>query len=142
MNQTNIDMEEATIVAYECASRFYKITQENEWGELSEARVSKGVKECQFTALYMMEFLLNDSENTTYNVRASALKSAVTILEGVISRSKIMGNAPQDQKQMDFVNACKKDLNAHALCDHAQTIAVQMQNLQAQSVKPGKKMKM
>ncbi len=137
----NIDLEDATVVAYECASRFYKTSQENNWGELSHCRVVLAIQDSNFIASKMMEFLTTDN-NCSYAVRAAALKSAVTVLEGVLSRSKVLGNKPEDAESAQYVSACQKDLNVHAICAHAQTIAAQMQALQEQTAKPSKKLKM
>lgn len=137
----NIDLEDAATVAYECASRFYKTSQENNWGELSRCRMALGIHDSNFIASKMMEFLTTDN-NCSYAVRVAALKSAVNVLEGVLSRSKSLGNKPEDTESAQYVSACQKDLNVHAICAHAQTIAVQIQTLQEQTVKPNKKLKM
>lgn len=137
----NIDLEDAACVAYECASRLYKTSQENQWGILSDCRVPKGMEKSHFISSKMMEFLLTDS-GCSYTVRVSALKSALNILEGVLSRSKTLSNKPEESENIEFVEACKKELNVTAVCRHAQTIAEQMQQMQNPTIKSSKKLKM
>lgn len=137
----NIDLEDAAIVAYECASRLYKSTQENVWGELSECRMNIGIEESNEISSEMMGFLLKDN-NCSYAIRAAALRNAMTIFEGVMSRSKSLGNTSRYTEQNDFVKECQENSNAHAICSHAQTIAVHMQAMQDQTMKINKKLKM
>lgn len=137
----NIDLEDAAIVAYECASRLYKSSQENVWGELSECRMNIGVEESNVISSEMMGFLLTDN-NCSYAIRVAALRNAMTIFEGVMSRSKSLGNTSENKEQNDFIKECKKTTNAHAICAHAQTIAVHMQAMQDQTMKVSRKLKM
>lgn len=137
----NIDLEDAAIVAYECASRLYKSTQENVWGQLSECRMNIGIEESNEISSQMMGFLLTDN-NCSYAIRAAALRNAMTIFEGVMSRSKSLGNTSGNTEQNDFIKECQENSNAHAICSHAQTIAVHMQAMQDQTMKINKKLKM
>lgn len=136
----NIDLDDASCVAYECASRLYKTTQENNWGTLAECRVSTGIDECEFIATTMMIFLLTDN-TMSYSVRVAALKSAVNIVEGVVSRSKTMGNAPAEKGEAEFIKDCQKQLNVHALCAAANRIGLQMHNMQRNTLNAPKKHK-
>lgn len=126
----NIDLDEATAVAFECASRFYKATEENDWGQINKTSMPQGISRCEFIASHMIVFLLNEYENSSYIQRVSALKSVVTVFEGVMARSKNLGNAPRDPEEKEFINDCKNELSASAICKRAEQMLHKMQDLQ------------
>lgn len=141
----NIDIEEATMVAYDCASRIYKVERETKWGGIELAKMERGVEKCHDMASEMVLFLISEYKNSSYQTRVTALKSVVTLLEGILSLSKNLGSSSSNTEDDNFVALCRTEKNATAICERAREMTQKIQSLQSDilnSVAVSKKNKM